>query len=63
MHVYSAKTLRAMREICARHGVLFFADEVLTGWGRTGTLVACEQAGISPDIIMCLAKGLTAGYN
>ena len=60
MLVYSAELLREMREICARHDVLFIADEVMTGWGRTGTLFACEQAGISPDI-MCLAKGLTGG--
>jgi adenosylmethionine-8-amino-7-oxononanoate aminotransferase len=60
MLVYSAQVLRQMRDICARHDVLFIADEVMTGWGRTGTLFACEQAGISPDI-MCLAKGLTGG--
>jgi adenosylmethionine---8-amino-7-oxononanoate aminotransferase len=60
MLVYSPAILRTMREICARHDVLFIADEVMTGWGRTGTLFACEQAGISPDIL-CLAKGLTGG--
>lgn len=60
MLIYPAETLRAMREICEAHGVLFIADEVMTGWGRTGTLLACEQAGIAPDIL-CLAKGLTGG--
>ncbi|SNS15421.1 adenosylmethionine-8-amino-7-oxononanoate aminotransferase [Sphingomonas laterariae] len=60
MLVYGAETLARMRAICARHGVLFIADEVMTGWGRTGTLFACEQAGISPDIL-CLSKGLTGG--
>jgi adenosylmethionine-8-amino-7-oxononanoate aminotransferase len=49
-----------MRAICARHDILFIADEVMTGWGRTGTLLACEQAGITPDIL-CLSKGLTGG--
>lgn len=60
MLVYSPDTLLAMRAICAAHGVLFIADEVMTGWGRTGTLLACEQAGIVPDIL-CLSKGLTGG--
>jgi adenosylmethionine---8-amino-7-oxononanoate aminotransferase len=60
MLIYSAETLRAYAEVCARHGVLFIADEVMTGWGRTGTLLACEQAGVSPDIL-CLSKGLTGG--
>jgi adenosylmethionine-8-amino-7-oxononanoate aminotransferase len=60
MLIYPANVLRAMREICARHDVLFIADEVMTGWGRTGTLFACEQAGITPDLL-CLAKGLTGG--
>jgi len=60
MLMYSPAVLAAMREICERSGVLFIADEVMTGWGRTGTLLACEQAGIVPDIL-CLAKGLTGG--
>ena len=60
MLFYSADMLRQMRDICARHGVLFIADEVMTGWGRTGTLLACEQAGVEPDIL-CLSKGLTGG--
>ena len=60
MLVYAPEVLAAMHAICARHGVLFIADEVMTGWGRTGTLLACEQAGIVPDI-MCLSKGLTGG--
>jgi adenosylmethionine-8-amino-7-oxononanoate aminotransferase len=52
--------LAEMAAICRRHGVLFIADEVMTGWGRTGTLLACQQAGVAPDIL-CLAKGLTGG--
>ncbi|MFA7439848.1 MAG: adenosylmethionine--8-amino-7-oxononanoate transaminase [Sphingomonadaceae bacterium] len=60
MRFYDAATLAAMRAICAAHGVLFIADEVMTGWGRTGTLFACEQAHIWPDIL-CLSKGLTGG--
>ncbi|RYY43901.1 MAG: adenosylmethionine--8-amino-7-oxononanoate transaminase [Sphingomonadales bacterium] len=60
MLIYPAHVLRAMREMCAAHGVLFIADEVMTGWGRTGTLLACEQAGVVPDLL-CLSKGLTGG--
>ncbi|PSJ38799.1 adenosylmethionine--8-amino-7-oxononanoate transaminase [Allosphingosinicella deserti] len=60
MLIYAAETLAAMRTICAQHDVLFIADEVMTGWGRTGTLLACSQAGIVPDIL-CLSKGLTGG--
>ena len=60
MLTYAPEILAAMKRICEKHGVLFIADEVLTGFGRTGTLFACEQAGISPDIL-CLAKGLTGG--
>ncbi len=60
MLMYAPELLRRMHAICAAHGVLFIADEVMTGWGRTGTLLACEQAGIVPDLL-CLAKGLTGG--
>jgi adenosylmethionine-8-amino-7-oxononanoate aminotransferase len=60
MKMYGADTLRAMKAICEQHGTLFIADECLTGFGRTGTLFASGQAGITPDL-MCLAKGLTGG--
>ncbi|HEV2594587.1 MAG TPA: adenosylmethionine--8-amino-7-oxononanoate transaminase [Sphingomicrobium sp.] len=60
MRIYSAAALAELRRICEVAGVLFIADEVMTGWGRTGTLLACEQAGITPDLL-CLSKGLTAG--
>ena len=60
MLIYPPHLLRAMADICARHDVLFIADEVMTGWGRTGTLFACEQAGVVPDI-MAVAKGITGG--
>jgi len=60
MLFYPAAVLAEMRAICARYGVLFIADEVMTGWGRTGTLLACEQAEVVPDIL-CLSKGLTGG--
>jgi adenosylmethionine-8-amino-7-oxononanoate aminotransferase len=60
MLVYPAWVLAEMRAICARHNVLFIADEVMTGWGRTGTRFACDQAGVIPDIV-CLSKGLTGG--
>jgi adenosylmethionine---8-amino-7-oxononanoate aminotransferase len=60
MLMYPAAMLAAMQTVCARHGVLFIADEVMTGWGRTGTLLACEQAGAVPDIV-CLSKGLSGG--
>lgn len=60
MLIYAPDVLAEMRAICARYGVLFIADEVMTGWGRTGTLLACEQAEVVPDIL-CLSKGLTGG--
>ena len=60
MLMYPAQVLAEMRAICAAHGTLFIADEVMTAWGRTGTLTACEQAQVVPDI-MCLSKGLTGG--
>jgi adenosylmethionine-8-amino-7-oxononanoate aminotransferase len=52
---------KRIREICDRHGVLLILDEVMCGMGRTGTLHACEQEGIAPDL-MAIAKGLGAGY-
>jgi 4-aminobutyrate---pyruvate transaminase len=53
--------LKAMRDACRELGILFVADEVITGFGRTGPLFACEAEGVEPDL-MTLAKGLTAGY-
>lgn len=61
MIVWPKEFLGGVRALCDRHGVLMIADEVLTGFGRTGRMFACEHAGISPDI-MCLSKGLTGGY-
>lgn len=52
---------RRVREVCDRHGVLLILDEVMSGMGRTGTLFACEQDGVAPDLV-AIAKGLAAGY-
>lgn len=60
MLIYEPWVLAEMARICRAHDVLLIADEVMTGWGRTGTLFACEQANVVPDIA-CYSKGLTGG--
>jgi adenosylmethionine-8-amino-7-oxononanoate aminotransferase len=61
MLVHPPGYLRAVRELCDRHGVLLILDEVATGFGRTGRMFACEHEGVAPDLL-CLAKGITGGY-
>jgi adenosylmethionine-8-amino-7-oxononanoate aminotransferase len=61
MAMHDAEYLRRAREICDRHDVHLIADEIMTGFGRTGTFFAYEQAGITPDFL-CLSKGITGGY-
>ncbi len=61
MHIYSPEYLKGARELTKAYGIHLIADEIMTGFGRTGTMFACEQADISPDM-MTLSKGLTGGY-
>ncbi len=61
MAMYDAHYLRRARALCDRFGIHLIADEIAVGFGRTGTMFACEQAGIRPDLL-CLSKGITGGY-
>ena len=61
IRVHPPGYLRRVRELTERHGVLLICDEVATGFGRTGTMFACEQERVAPDFL-CLGKGLTGGY-
>ncbi len=61
MRMYAPDVLSELAALCRRHDVFLIADEVMTGFGRTGSMFACEQAGVAPDLI-CLSKGLTGGF-
>jgi adenosylmethionine-8-amino-7-oxononanoate aminotransferase len=61
MRMYPAERLQQFQKLCAANDVLLIADEVFTGFGRTGKMFACDHAGVVPDL-MCLSKGLTGGF-
>ncbi len=61
MAMYDASYITKLRSLCDKYGVFLIADEIAVGFGRTGTMFACESAGITPDFL-CLSKGITGGY-
>jgi adenosylmethionine-8-amino-7-oxononanoate aminotransferase len=61
MAMYDASYITALKKLCEVHGVFLIADEIAVGFGRTGTMFACEQAEVTPDFL-CLSKGITGGY-